>query len=75
MPLVLLAFGSIFIGYWGKEVLMSNMLVPVLGDEVKRVPLLFSLLGVGGAYLIILHWPSGFIRVDKVGVHVFMGSA
>ena len=23
----------------------------------------------------ILHWPSGFIRVDKVGVHVFMGSA
>ena len=45
VPLAILAFGSIFVGYWGKEVLVSNILPPILGDEVKRVPLLFSLLG------------------------------
>ena len=47
MPLAILAFGSIFVGYWGKEVLVSNILPPILGDEVKRVQLLFSLLGAG----------------------------
>lgn len=62
VPLAILAFGSIFVGYWGKEVLVSNILPPILGDEVKRVPLLFSLLGAGWAYIRI----DGYLRMYRV---------
>lgn len=44
-PLVFLAFGSIFIGYWGKEVTLSNMIHPIVPGYIKTLPLILSLLG------------------------------
>ena len=45
MPLFILAFGSIFVGYLGKELMLSNIVFPIIGSFVKIVPLLLSLLG------------------------------
>lgn len=45
LPLLLLAFGSIFVGYLGKEVILSNVIPPVVSNFVKLVPLIFSMLG------------------------------
>lgn len=45
MPLCLLAFGSIFVGYLGKEFVLSNVMTPIVSNGVKMIPLLFSLLG------------------------------
>ena len=45
LPLFLLAFGSIFVGYFGKELLLSNIIPPIILNSVKIVPLLLSLLG------------------------------
>lgn len=43
--LLVLAFGSIFVGYWGKELILSNIVPPIISDSVKIVPLILSLLG------------------------------
>lgn len=40
-----MAFGSIFVGYWGKELILSNIVPPIISDSVKIVPLILSLLG------------------------------
>lgn len=40
-----MAFGSIFVGYFGKELLLSNIIPPIIFNSVKIVPLLLSLLG------------------------------
>lgn len=40
-----MALGSIFVGYFGKELLLSNIIPPIIGNWVKIVPLLLSLLG------------------------------
>ena len=45
-PLLLLAFGSIFVGYLGKEVILSNVIPPIVSNYVKVVPLILSTLGV-----------------------------
>ena len=45
IPLVLLAFGSIFVGYLGKEIVLSNVMGPVVTNSVKMIPLLSSLFG------------------------------
>ena len=45
LPLFLLAFGSIFVGYFGKELLLSNIISPIIFNSVKVVPLVLSLLG------------------------------
>ena len=45
-PLLLLAFGSIFVGYLGKEVVLSNVIPPIVSNYVKVVPLILSMLGV-----------------------------
>lgn len=44
-PLLLLAFGSIFVGYLGKEVILSNVISPIVSNSVKVVPLILSMLG------------------------------
>ena len=44
-PLLLLAFGSIFVGYLGKEVMLSNVIAPIVSNSVKVVPLILSMLG------------------------------
>ena len=45
IPLVLLAFGSIGVGYWAKEIILSNVVAPVVTNGVKVIPLLFSFSG------------------------------
>lgn len=35
-----------FVGYWGKELILSNIVPPIIPDSVKIVPLILSLLGV-----------------------------
>lgn len=32
-------------GYWGKELILSNIVPPIISDSVKIVPLILSLLG------------------------------
>lgn len=32
-------------GYWGKELILSNIVPPIISDSVKIVPLTLSLLG------------------------------
>ena len=44
-PLLLLAFGSIFVGYLGKEVILSNVIPPIISNSVKVIPLILSMLG------------------------------
>jgi NADH-ubiquinone oxidoreductase chain 5 len=44
-PLLLLAFGSIFVGYLGKEVVLSNVIPPIISNSVKILPLILSMLG------------------------------
>lgn len=45
LPLLLLAFGSIFVGYLGKEVILSNVIPPIVSNSVKVIPLILSMLG------------------------------
>ena len=52
LPLLLLAFGSIFVGYLGKEVVISNVIPPIVSNSVKMVPLILSLLGALLAFII-----------------------
>ena len=51
-PLLLLALGSIFVGYLGKEVVISNVIPPMIPNSVKVVPLVLSLLGAFLAFVI-----------------------
>jgi NADH:ubiquinone oxidoreductase subunit 5 (subunit L)/multisubunit Na+/H+ antiporter MnhA subunit len=44
-PLIFLAFGSIFIGYLGKEMIISNVIHPIVPGYIKTFPLILSLLG------------------------------
>nr|CAD2223006.1 nad5 [Tethya minuta] len=52
IPLLLLAFGSIFVGYLGKEIMLSNVVSPIISNLVKVVPLLLSLLGALLAFIV-----------------------
>lgn len=45
-PLLLLALGSLFVGYLGKEVILSNVIPPIVSNYVKVAPLILSTLGV-----------------------------
>ncbi len=60
-PLLLLAFGSIFVGYLGKEVILSNVVPPIISNSVKVVPLVLSMLGVFLAFVIY----ERLVRVSK----------
>lgn len=51
LPLLLLAFGSIFVGYMGKEAIISNVIPPIVSNFVKVVPLNLSILGALLAFL------------------------
>lgn len=51
-PLLLLAFGSIFVGYLGKEVMLSNVIPPIVSNFVKVVPLILSMLGALLAFVV-----------------------
>ena len=77
LPLLLLAFGSIFVGYLGKEVVISNVIPPIVSNSVKMVPLILSLLGALLAFIIYNNvtqmTPSGFVkdRIQKISTFEF----
>ena len=52
LPLLLLAFGSIFVGYLAKEITISNTLPPIISNSTKIIPLLFSMFGAIFAFII-----------------------
>nr|ANW36853.1 NADH dehydrogenase subunit 5 [Baikalospongia intermedia] len=61
-PLLLLAFGSIFVGYLAKEITLSNVIPPIVSNSIKMIPLLFSLFGAFFAFVIYNSsrlWRSG----------------
>ena len=60
LPLLLLAFGSIFVGYLGKEVILSNVIPPVVSNFVKLVPLIFSMLGALLAIMVYNSYMGAF---------------
>lgn len=45
-PLLLLAFGSIFVGYLVKEVVLFNTIYPIVSNFIKITPFVLSLLGM-----------------------------
>lgn len=45
LPLILLACGSLFIGYIIREMMLSNTIFPIIGGLVKTLPLLLSIFG------------------------------
>nr|YP_001648592.1 NADH dehydrogenase subunit 5 [Xestospongia muta]ABW83899.1 NADH dehydrogenase subunit 5 [Xestospongia muta] len=84
IPLVLLAFGSIFVGYLGKEIVLSNVMGPVVTNSVKMIPLLFSLFGGMLAFVVYNYflvypawWGSrkGFWLYINHSVYTFFNSA
>ena len=89
VPLVLLAFGSLFVGYFGKEIFLSNVMSPIVTNSVKTVPLLFSLFGgvlafvVYNFYMVYTAWLEGrrgFLRGNRYlyighSVYTFFNSA
>nr|YP_010868419.1 NADH dehydrogenase subunit 5 [Epizoanthus rinbou]WGU19913.1 NADH dehydrogenase subunit 5 [Epizoanthus rinbou] len=54
LPLILLALGSVFVGYLTKEVLWSFQatLPPILPIYIKLLPVIFSLLGATSAFVL-----------------------
>ena len=52
IPLLLLAFGSIFVGYLAKEIVLSTIIPPIVSNIVKLIPLFFSLFGAIFAFLV-----------------------
>lgn len=50
VPLVLLALGSIFVGYLAKEVALSNVIPPIVLGSIKIIPLALTLVGVDAAF-------------------------
>ena len=52
LSLFLLALGSIFAGYLTKEMILSNVIPPIVSNSIKLIPLLFSLFGAIFAFVI-----------------------
>ncbi len=46
LPLLFLGFGSIFVGYLAKEVVLSNTINPIVYNFIKITPFILSLLGM-----------------------------
>ena len=59
LPLILLALGSVFVGYLTKEVLWSFQvtLPPIIPISVKLMPVVFSLLGASLA-IVLYHFST-----------------
>lgn len=73
LPLVLLAFGSIFVGYLAKEVALSNVIPPVVSNYIKMTPLLLSLSGAMLAFVVYDFLVAYAARFnDKRGVSLYI---
>ena len=51
-PLLLLAFGSIFVGYFTKEMVLTNSITPIVDNLIKITPFVLSLLGIFLAFIV-----------------------
>ena len=51
-PLLLLGFGSIFVGYLVKEMMLFNTINPVISNYIKITPFVLSLLGMLLGFLV-----------------------
>lgn len=63
VPLLILAFGSVFVGYIGKELALSYVVSPIIPNFTKVLPLLLSLVGGGVAF--IVYFTKPMLRVKK----------
>lgn len=70
-PLLLLGFGSIFVGYLAKEVVLSNTISPVVYNFIKITPFVLSLLGMLLAFIV---YNSGVWGSQRV-LYTFFNSA
>nr|YP_001648629.1 NADH dehydrogenase subunit 5 [Agelas schmidtii]ABW83922.1 NADH dehydrogenase subunit 5 [Agelas schmidtii] len=66
VPLLVLAFGSVFVGYIGKELALSYVVAPIIPNFTKVLPLLLSLVGAGLAF--IVYFTKGRARGVKKGL-------
>nr|QVL27575.1 NADH dehydrogenase subunit 5 [Paraphelliactis xishaensis] len=59
LPLILLALGSIFVGYLTKEIVWSFQITlsPIIPTSIKLMPVIFSLFGAGTA-VVLYHYSS-----------------
>lgn len=72
VPLIILALGSIFNGFLMKEILLSNMITPVINTHIKMIPVLFSVVGGVAAFFIY----NNFIRYSIYHIiYTFLNSA
>lgn len=65
VPLLILAFGSVFVGYIGKELALSYVVSPIIPNFTKVLPLLLSLVGGGVAFIVYFTKPLTMLRVKK----------
>lgn len=72
-PLLLLAFGSIFVGYLAKEMVLSNTISPIVSNFIKTTPFVLSLLGMFSAF--IVYSSSMGFRWRLEGLYTFFNSA
>jgi len=72
-PLLLLAFGSIFVGYLAKEMVLSNTISPIVSNFIKTTPFVLSLLGMFSAF--IVYSSSMGFRWRFEGLYTFFNSA
>lgn len=72
-PLFLLAFGSIFVGYLAKEMVLPNTIFPIVSNFIKTTPFVLSLLGMLSAF--IVYSSSRGFRWRLEGLYTFFNSA
>ena len=60
-PLLLLAFGSIFVGYFTKEMVMTNSITPIVDNLIKITPFVLSLLGILMAFS-VTRWSPALLQ-------------
>jgi len=68
LPLLLLAIGSILVGYLAKEIVLSNVIAPIISNFAKITPLFLSLLGALFAFVIYdkaLYWAEKLYLVHE----------
>lgn len=57
-----------FIGYFGKELLLSNIVFPIIGPSVKIVPLLLSLFGALLAFVVYDYFSLKYKYINIKGL-------
>lgn len=72
-PLLFLGFGSIFVGYLAREIVLSNIINPVVSNFIKITPFVLSLLGM---FLAFILYSSGVVfKWGQRVLYTFFNSA